>query len=229
MPRESATFDNEAIANVLDEIGDLIELKGENVFRAVTYRQVARSIRDLREPVATLVEQGRLGEIPKTGPSVTEAITQLVTTGESKRHAELLAAVPEGLITLLRVPGVGPATARVIHKELGITTIDQLEEAAKSHRLRELPKMQAKTEENILKSIESLRKRTGRSLVHHAREAAQEMIATLRERGIEPVSVAGSSRRYRETIGDIDLLVAAKDAAPIMNAFTTAPSVERVL
>jgi DNA polymerase (family X) len=229
MPRESATFDNEAIAHVLDEIADLLELKGENVFRAVTYRQVARSIRDLREPVAALVEQGRLGEIPKTGPSVTEAITQLIATGESKRHAELKAAVPEGLITLLRVPGVGPATARIIHKELGITTIDQLEEAAKAHRLRELPKIQAKTEENILKSITSLRQRTGRSLLHHAREAAQEMIATLRERGITDISVAGSSRRYRETIGDIDLLVPAADAAPVMTAFTTAPGVERVL
>ena len=224
------TFDNEAIAHHLDEIGDLIELKGENVFRAVTYRQVARSIRDLREPVATLVEQGRLGEIPKTGPSVTEAITQLLETGDSKRHAELKAAVPDGLITLLRVPGVGPATARTIYSELKITSIDQLEEAAKAGRLRQLPKIQAKTEENILKSIASLRQRTGRSLIHHARAAANEMIAELRQRTtVEQISICGSSRRYRETIGDIDLLVAAADAAPIMAAFTTAPSVERVL
>src|SRR5690242_6995595 len=230
MPRESLTVDNEAIARVLDEIGDLLELKGENVFRAVTYRQVARSIRDLREPVALLLEQGRLAEIPKTGPSVTEAITQLVTTGESKRHTELKAAVPAGLITLLRVSGIGPATARTIHKELGITSIDELEEAAKAHRLQQLPKIQAKTEENILKSIASLRQRTGRSLIHHAREAADETIALLRERtGIERVSVAGSVRRYRETIGDIDLLVPATDAAPIMAAFTSAPNVERVL
>jgi len=230
MPRESLTIDNEAIARVLDEIGDLLELKGENVFRAVTYRQVARSIRDLREPVALLLEQGRLAEIPKTGPSVTEAITQLVTTGESKRHTELKAAVPAGLITLLRVSGIGPATARTIHKELGITSIDELEEAAKAHRLQQLPKIQAKTEENILKSIASLRQRTGRSLIHHARDAANETIALLRERtGIERVSVAGSVRRYRETIGDIDLLVPATDAAPIMAAFTSAPNVERVL
>ena len=229
MPRESLTVDNEGVAAVLDEIGDLIELKGENVFRAVTYRQVARSIRDLREPVALLLEQGRLGEIPKTGPSVTEAITQLIQNGESKRHAELKAAVPEGLITLLRVPGVGPATARIIHKELGITSIDELEEAAKSGRLRQLPKIQAKTEENILKSITSLKQRTGRSLIHHARDAANEMIETLRKLGVDQISVAGSVRRYRETIGDIDLLVPAADAAPIMKAFTSAPSVERIL
>ena len=230
MPRDAVTFDNEAIANVLDEIGDLIELKGENVFRAVTYRQVARTIRDLREPVAALLEQGRLGEIPKTGPSVTEAITQLIQTGESKRHTELKAAVPDGLITLLRVPGVGPATARTIHKELGIASIEDLEEAAKSGRLRQLPKIQAKTEENILKSIAALKQRTGRSLIHHARAAANEMIAALRGSvELEQISICGSSRRYRDTIGDIDLLVAAANGAPIMDAFTTAPSVERVL
>ncbi len=229
MPRDAATFDNEGVAAVLDEIGDLLELKGENVFRAVTYRQVARSIRDLREPIAKLLEQGRLGEIPKTGPSVTEAITQLITTGESKRHTELKAAVPQGLITLLTVPGVGPATARIIYLNLKITSIDELEEAAKAGRLRALPKIQAKTEENILKSITSLRQRTGRSLIHHARDAAQEMIQTLRASGVEQISVAGSVRRYRETIGDIDLLVPADDAAPIMKAFTSASSVERVL
>lgn len=229
MPRDAATFDNEGIAAVLDEIGDLLELKGENVFRAVTYRAVARAIRDLREPVSLLLEQGRLAEIPKTGPSVTEAITQLITTGESKRHAELKAAVPQGLITLLSVPGVGPATARIIYENLKITSIDELEEAAKAHRLRELPKIQAKTEENIQKSIASLKQRTGRSLIHHARDAADEMIATLRGAGVGEISVAGSVRRYRETIGDIDLLVPSKDAATIMKAFTSAPSVERVL
>ncbi len=223
-------LDNEGVASVLEEIGDLLELKGENVFRAVTYRAVARAIRDLREPIADLVAQGRLAEIPKAGPSVSEAITQLVRTGESKRHAELRAAVPEGLITLLRVPGVGPATARTIYHELKITSIDQLEEAAKAHRLRELPKIQAKTEENILRSITALRQRTGRSLIHHARAAAAAMTAVLRERtGGERISVAGSLRRCRETIGDVDLLVASDDAAPIMEAFAAAPAVERVL
>jgi DNA polymerase (family 10) len=229
VPRDAATFDNEGVAAVLDEIGDLLELKGENVFRAVTYRAVARAIRDLREPVSLLLAQGRLAEIPKTGPSVTEAITQLITSGESKRHTELKAAVPQGLITLLGVPGVGPATARIIYDNLKITSVDELEEAAKAHRLRELPKIQAKTEENILKSIASLKQRTGRSLIHHARAAADEMIATLRAAGVEQIHVAGSVRRYRETIGDIDLLVPSSEAGPVMNAFTGAPSVERVL
>src|SRR5437879_10613686 len=104
MPLDALAVGNDAIAKVLDEIGDLIELKGENVSRAVTYRAAARSIRDLREPLAKLVEERRLKEIPKVGSSVSEAIEQIVATGRSKRHEELQAAVPPGLLTLLRVP-----------------------------------------------------------------------------------------------------------------------------
>jgi DNA polymerase (family 10) len=230
VPRDALTFDNDAIAKVLDEIADLLELKGENVFRAVTYRAAARSIRDLREPLAKLVQEKRLKEVPKVGPSVGEAIEQLVATGRSKRHEELQAAVPTGLLTLLRVPGVGPATARTIYDHLRITTIEELEEAAQEHRLRELPKIQAKTEENIIRSIAALRQRTGRSLLHEARAAANTMVAFLEsEAGVERIAVAGSLRRFKETIGDVDIVVAADDAAPIMDAFVRAPAIDRVL
>src|SRR5437764_11414380 len=196
MPREALTFDNDAIAKVLDEIGDLIELKGENVFRAVTYRAAARSIRDHGEPLTKVVEQRRLKEIPKVGSSVIEAIEQIVATGRSKRHEDLQAAVPPGLLTLLRVPGVGPATARTIYDHLKITTIEELEEAAKDHRLQQLPKIQAKTEENILRSIAALKQRTGRSLLHEARAAAMKMVEYLRaETGATQLAIAGSLRR----------------------------------
>lgn len=230
MVRQAQSLDNDAVAAVLDEIGDLLELKGENVFRAVTYRAAARSIRDLREPLRSYLDQKRLGEIPKVGASVSEVITQLLTTGVAKRHEELKAAVPPGLLSLLRVPGVGPATARTIHEHLGITTIDELDAAAQTGRLKGLPKISAKTEENIAKSIASLRQRTGRTLLGDARAAALAMVGHLRERtGLERIEIAGSLRRWRETIGDIDLLVAAKDAGPVMDAFTGAPAVERVL
>jgi DNA polymerase (family X) len=230
VPLDALAVGNDAIAKVLDEIGDLIELKGENVFRAVTYRAAARAIRDLREPLPKLVEEKRLKEIPRVGPSVAEAIEQLVTTGRSKRYEELQAAVPPGLLTLLRVPGVGPSTARTIYDHLKITSIAELEEAAKDHRLQQLPKIQAKTEENILKSIAALKQRTGRSLLHEARAAANEMVAYLTQAtSPERISIAGSLRRYRETIGDIDIVVSSTTAAPIMNAFVRAPSVERVL
>ena len=230
MPREYASEENARVADLLDEIGDLLELKGENVFRAVTYRAAAREIRDLREPIRTIYEAGHLASIPKVGTSVGEAIAQYLQGGKAKRHEELKAAVPDGLLTLLRVKGVGPATARLIHQHLKITSIDELEAAAKDGRLRALPKIQAKTEENILKSITSLRQRTGRSLINFARTAADRMVAQLREgTDIGEISVCGSLRRWKETIGDIDLLVASDDAAPVMAAFTSAPNVERVL
>src|SRR5437899_2918507 len=230
MPRDALTFDNDAIAKVLDEIADLLELKGENVFRAVTYRAAARAIRDLREPLTKLAQEKRLKEIPKVGPSVEEAIEQLIATGSSKRHQELQAAVPPGLLTLLRVSGVGPATARTIYDHLRITTIEELEEAAREHRLRELPKIQAKTEENILRSIAALRQRTGRSLLHEAGAGAAAMLGYLEsETAVERIAIAGSLRRWRETIGDVDIVVGADDAAPIMDAFARAPSVQRVL
>ncbi len=230
MPRTPLSYDNTAVAAVLDEIADLLELKGENVFRAVTYRAAARSIRDLRSPLRDYLEAGTLESIPKVGKSVREAIEQLILTGSAKRHEELKAAVPPGLLTLLRVSGVGPATARTIYDHLKITTIEELEEAARAGRLRMLPKIQAKTEENILKSIASLRQRTGRSLISDARAAADEMVAWLeREARGEHLSICGSLRRSRETIGDVDLLVASSAAAPIMDAFCRAPTVDRVL
>jgi len=130
----------------------------------------------------------------------------------------------------LRVPGVGPATARTIYDHLKITTIEELEEAAKDHRLQQLPKIQAKTEENILRSIAALKQRTGRSLIHEARAAATTMTEYLRaESGVAQLAIAGSLRRYKETIGDIDIVVAGDDAGPIFEIFARAPSVERVL
>jgi DNA polymerase (family 10) len=230
VPREYASEENARVADLLDEIGDLLELKGENVFRAVTYRAAAREIRDLREPIRTIYEAGHLAAIPKVGSSVGEAIAQYLQGGKAKRHEELKAAVPDGLLTLLRVKGVGPATARLIYQHLKITSIDDLEAAAKDGRLRAIPKIQAKTEENILKSIASLRQRTGRSLINFARTAADRMVAYLRESAnVTEISVCGSLRRWKETIGDIDLLVASDQAAPIMAAFTSAPNVERIL
>src|SRR2546430_6536186 len=131
MPRDALTFDNDVIAKVLDEIADLLELKGENVFRAVTYRAAARSIRDLREPLVKLVQEKRLMDIPKVGPSVGEAIEQIIATGSSKRHQELKAAVPPGLLTLLRVGGVGPATARTLYYQPSTTPTVEPAAAAK--------------------------------------------------------------------------------------------------
>ncbi len=230
MPRVSLAYDNERVAAVLEEIADLSDLKGENPFRAVTFRAAARAIRDLREPLRALMDQKRLSEIPKVGPAIEEVIVQLLVTGRAKRHEDLVAQVPQGLLTLLRVPGVGPATARVIHEHLRITNIDELEEAAKAGRLRTLPKIQAKTEENILRAIASLKQRTGRALIVDALAEGRAMVEHLQDRcHLERISIAGSLRRWRETIGDVDIVVASPAPKPIMDAFTGAPTVEQVL
>jgi DNA polymerase (family 10) len=223
-------MDNAKIAAVLDEIADMIELAGENVFRAVSFRAAARALRDLREPVEAYHADGRLGKIERVGPSVAAVITDLIEHGTSKRYEELKARTPDGLLTLLRVPGVGPSTARAIWQHLKITSVEDLEAAARAGRLREIPKIQARTEENILRSIEQLKRRSGRSLVHDALAEARRLSSYLRERtGLERVVWAGSLRRMRETIGDIDILAAAPSASGVAGVFATAPTVERVL
>jgi DNA polymerase (family 10) len=228
--RDAAEMSNERIARVLDDIADMIDLAGEGTFRAVTFRAAARAIRDLRDPVALYREQGRLTEIEKVGPSVSAVIVELLDTGTAKRYEELVAKTPPGLLDLLRVPGVGPATARTIYEHLKITTIEELEDAARERRLQQLPKIQAKTEERILQSIEQLRRRSGRSLVHHALRDARALVAYLEERSAGTrVAYAGSLRRFRETIGDIDIVVATEDPRRAHALFRAYPGVERAL
>ncbi len=221
---------NERVAAVLDDIADMIDLAGEGTFRAVTFRAAARAVRDLREPVRAYHEGGRLTDIEKVGPSVSAVIVELLERGTSKRYDELHAKTPPGLLGLLRVPGVGPATARTIYEHLGITTIEDLEDAARDGRLRALPKIQAKIEERILKAIEQLRRRSGRSLVHHALRDARAIVDDLRAHApAAEVAWAGSLRRMRETIGGIDLLASADDPQPLQDAFLAFPGVERVV
>jgi DNA polymerase (family 10) len=226
--RDAAEMSNERIARVLDDIADMIDLSGEGTFRAVTFRAAARAIRDLREPLSIYRDQGRLTDIEKVGPSVSAVIVELLDRGTAKRYEDLVAKTPPGLLDLLRVPGVGPATARTIYEHLKITTIEELEDAAREGRLHALPKIQAKTEERILQSIEQLRRRSGRSLVHHALRDARALVAYLEERCAgAKIAYAGSLRRFRETIGDIDIVVASDDPRRAHEAFRAYPEVER--
>jgi DNA polymerase (family 10) len=228
--RDAAELSNEGIARVLDDVADMIDLAGEGTFRAVTFRAAARAIRDLRDPVAHYRAQGRLTEIEKVGPSVSAVIEELLDTGTARRYEELKAKTPPGLLDLLRVPGVGPATARTIYEHLKITTIEDLEDAAREGRLQRLPKIQAKTEERILQSIAQLRRHSGRSLVHHALRDARALVGYLEARCAGArVAYAGSLRRFRETIGDIDVLVATDDPRSAHEAFRAYGEVERVV
>jgi DNA polymerase (family 10) len=221
---------NLEIAALFNEIADLLEIKGESTFRVNAYRRAARSLENLAEDVEAVADRGELDQIPGIGKSLAEKISEYLRTGKITYHQELLRELPHGITTLMRVPGLGPKTAVLLYERLGITTLDQLERAAREGRLRDLPRMGKKTEENILRGIEQVRRQSTRLPLGAVLPLAQEVVAALRKaKGVGEVSVAGSLRRMRDTIGDVDVLATAKVPEPVMEAFVTHPLVAQVL
>lgn len=221
---------NEDVVELLNDIADMLEMKGESAFRVRAYREAGRRLENLHEDVATLATEGRLTDIRGIGPSIAEKVTEFVTTGRSTYREELAKTLPPGLAEILEIPGVGAKKAQLFHDELGISTVDELEAAAKLHRLRELPKIKEKTEENVLEGIRRLRQRTGRLLLGVALPAAEEVVRQLAEHpSVERVEMGGSIRRRKETIGDIDILVASGKPRDAIEAFTTLPIVKSVI
>ncbi|MBI2843212.1 MAG: DNA polymerase/3'-5' exonuclease PolX [Armatimonadetes bacterium] len=221
---------NEDVAEMLTDIADMLEIKGESPFRIRAYREAARRIESLHEDVATLAAEARLKDIRGIGESIASKITEFVTTGRSSYRDELAQALPKGISELLAIPGVGARKAQLFHEQLGISTIDELEEAAKTHKLKGLPKIKEKTEQNVLEGIMRLKQRTGRMLLGLALPAAEEVVDQLRPHpAVERVEMGGSIRRMKETIGDIDILVASSKPKDAIEAFTTLPNVKSVL
>jgi DNA polymerase (family 10) len=164
------------------------------------------------------------------GPSIAEKITEYVKTGKSEYRDYLAKSFPPGIAEMLEIPGVGAKKALMFYEKLGITTIDELEQAARAHKLKELPKFKDKTEQNVLEGIQRMRQKTGRLLLGTALPAADEVITQLRDNpSIERIEVGGSIRRMKETIGDIDILVASSNQKDAIEAFTTLPIVKSVL
>ena len=225
-------MNNKEIAKVFQDIADLLELKGENQFKIRAYQKAVRSIEHMPMEAEQLVKEDRLKEIPGVGEAITKKITELVTTGQLGYYEELKADFPEGITTLLDVPSIGPKTAMLLSTELGISSVDELETAIVGGKVVKLYRMGDKTAENILHQIQALRrkKRSQRILIGDALPIVDEILARLRElprlRNLAP---AGSLRRFRETIGDIDLMGTADNATEIIQAFTTLPQVKEVL
>jgi DNA polymerase (family 10) len=210
---------NQDVAKVLMDIAAALELKGENAFRMRAYEDAARHIADMREDVETLANDKRLTEIPGVGPSIAEKIAGYLATGRSPYLEALLKEVPTGAFELLQVPGIGPSKANQLFRHLKITSIKELEQAAREHRIREVPGMGAKTEEAIAKELTRLQARSVRLPLSVAWPLADKVAAMLRGvAAVEQVEPAGSIRRRKETIGDIDLLVASKHAAEVEKA-----------
>jgi DNA polymerase (family 10) len=211
-------------------IADMLEILGEGGFRAVSYQRAARILEALPQDIDGLVEQGRLGEIPGIGGALAEKIEEYVRTGRIAYHDELRASLPSGLLELLDVPGLGPKKVRVLWQEVGVTDLETLRKAAETRRLRRVKGFGEKTEENILKGIRLVREGQARVPLSVASAVADRVMDHLRGRSpAQRMSVAGSLRRMRDTVGDIDILATAEDREAVMKAFKSMPEVRDVV
>jgi len=228
MPR----FTNQEVANLLNNIGGLLEIKGENRFKILAYRKAADNITHLGQDLFNLWESGQnLRDIEGIGQAIADKIDELFGTGKLEFWERLIAEVPESLTDVLDIPDVGPKLAKTMWQELGITTVAQVKEAAQQGRLQTLPRMGAKSEARILASIEALERReTGRVHLGIAWPLAMHVLNALKDLPeVQKIEAAGSLRRMKETIGDLDILVATESPAPIMAAFKELPNVAEVI
>ncbi|MGB9833631.1 MAG: DNA polymerase/3'-5' exonuclease PolX [bacterium] len=221
---------NQEVALLLNKISALLELKGENRFKVIAYAEAARRIENLPTPIENLYREGKLSEIPGVGQSIAEKIKEYLETGKSSYLEELGKEIPEELIELEQVPGVGPKVALLLFKELGVRTLDDLEKALSAHKVRNLPRLGPKSEENILRGLETIKRRSSRIPLGLALPVAEELVLYLKQFPfVERVDACGSLRRMKETIGDLDVLVASNDEEKAMQAFTRWPEVQEVL
>ena len=220
---------NIEVAAILYEVADLLEIKGVR-FKPQAYRRAAQAIETLPEDVADVARKGDLDAIPGVGKSIAEKIREIVETGNLRYLISLREELPEGVQYLTRLEGIGPKKAIALSRELGIRTVDDLEAAAKAGRIRDLPGFAEKTEQNILASIRLSRTAQERRLLGYILPVARDIerrLAALPTVG--QVSLAGSIRRRKETIGDVDILVTSSRPEEVMEVFAILPGVERVL
>ena len=223
-------MDKDAVAEVLKEIGVLLELKGENPFKTRAYVNGARTLEGLTEPLDTLIQEERLGEVKGIGKALVEKITELVETGELEYYTNLKASIPAGLIEMLDVQGMGPKKVKALHDKLGIESIEALEAACEAGQVAELDGFGKKSEEKILESIAFKRQHASHHHRHKMLLAAEPILDDLRSHpDVIRCDIAGSLRRGKEVSGDIDFLVSAKDSSDIIEAFTTRDGILSVL
>jgi DNA polymerase (family 10) len=225
-------MENIEIAKTFDEVADLLEIQGANPFRVRAYRNAARTIGTLGTPVETMLnDDGRaLEELPGIGVDLAGKIARMCRTGELPLLAQLTRKTPESLIAMLRIPGVGPKRAKLIYKTLGVKTLAQLEKAARAGRLSTVRGLGRALEQTILRGIAQDKAHTARLPLAEAEAYVRPLVERLRAApGVEQLDVAGSFRRRSETVGDVDILVASDQAAPVAEAFLDYPDVRQVL
>ena len=220
---------NKEISGILFKISELLNISNENKFKIRAYERAAQEIESLASPIEDIIKSGT--KLPGIGDGLTEKIREYLDTGKIKYLDELESQLPEGLLQIIQVPGVGPKKAKLLFDKLGITGVDKLYEFAKAGKLRELPGFGEKTEQNILSGIEFRQKTKGRILLDEADGLADAIISRLKKnRAVKQISAAGSLRRKKETIGDIDILCAAEkgNEEKIIDEFTRLPEVSKV-
>ncbi len=224
-------MENKSIADILTEIADILDIQGENPFRVRSYRNAARTIADMGQSVRAMVQAGEdLEQIPGIGKSLQEKIEEIVSTGKCGFLEELRAKVPPALTELLKLEGLGPKKVKLLYDELGVDSVDRLEKSAQAGKLRDLPGMGLKTEEKVLKSIEQYRAGMGRFKLSVGFTYAQALLEYLKGvPGLKRLDPAGSFRRHRETIGDLDLLAICGRGCKVMDRFTTYGDVAEVI
>ena len=206
---------NQDVADIFAAMADILAIQGANYHRIMAYRRAAENVAALGRPLEEIWRAEELEHIPGVGKTLAAKIDELMRTGRLEAYEKLQAQVPAGVVEMLQIPDVGPKRAALFWKELGVADVEALERAAREGRLRALPGMGARSEENVLAGIEALKRRTGRTSLGVAWPLARALLDALREvPGVVQATAAGSLRRARETVGDLDLLVAAEEPDP---------------
>ena len=223
-------MNNRDIVEMFDQVADMLAIRGDQIHRVLAYRRAAESIAALGRDINQVAAEGSLIEVPGIGKTLAAKIEEMLSTGRLEFHERLSQEIPVALLELLRVEGLGPKRVKQIYETLGVTTLEELSAAAREGELSKLPRMGKKTEDRLLRAIEALQRHGDeRTPIGEAWPVAQALLAALREiPGVRKTAVAGSLRRMKETIGDVDLLVAADDPEPVMERFCTLDNIESV-
>ena len=221
---------NKEIADIFERMADILEFKGENPFKISAYRKASRIIGDLTQDIEEIAEKGRLKEVPGIGEGMAEKVAEYLKIGKISKFEEVKKGVSDELIAIMDIPGMGPKTLSLLHKEKGIGNLSQLEKAVENGSLIGLPGIGEKKVENIKRGIELLKRSKGRMNLGMAFPVAKRTVETLRQKtGSQKIEWAGSLRRMKENIGDIDILATGADHEKIVHAFTHLPEVKEVL
>jgi DNA polymerase (family 10) len=221
---------NREVADILYQMAELMELKAENRFKIIAFSKAARAIETLSEDISVVCREKRLQSIPGVGRAIAEKVEEYLRTGRIAAHQQLLEETPPGLAELLQISGLGPKTIFLLHDKLNVTNLEDLETAAREHRIRRLPRMGPTREANILKSIQRYKKRSTRILYSSAEPIVSNILSFLQGlNGVQNITAAGSFRRAKETVGDIDILATSTRPEDIVRAFSQMPGVEEVL